>query len=502
MRPEIATLNFVNDTEQIRNPVMDMVKNTILLLVLSVGLNAAPDDIILSQAKNPGPGNIQRNLAPVANAAIGVDANKVPVALNAFTQNSATGAVTIAAQGTNQNVTIQPSGTGNITLGGTTGGVRLPSTNTAGLQLYNTLDQVTNVQRLEALYGSNVAQIGTRTVGTAAGTPLNLFSQTTNGGAFYSRLDLNVAALPYMRGGLFTTATGTTQGSIGVGGTYSNFGLYTPTNTSGTSVIFAITPTYNQASGTASNTDFLINRTETAVGSGTQSLIDAQVGGASRFVVTNSGLTFSSNGISSGTAPTLASRIRIGGALSTAAWGTNGVLVRADSATFTNSSTAGSGTAASAVFSSFAQPTLAATNTNVTTSDAATLYIANSPLAGTNQTITRSWSFWVDDGAVRLDGGLVATPQILVGAGAVNLTTISTHYSSTGGAQSLTLAAGIEGQIKNIIHVDDGGSGVLTATGSVGFSAITFNNAGDSVMLQFTSLGWAIIGINGAVITP
>lgn len=61
------------------------------------------------------------------------------------------------------------------------------------------------------------------------------------------------------------------------------------TNTSGTVVPVTINPTYNQASGTAANTDLLINRTETAVGSGTQLLIDAQVSAVSKFSVNNVG---------------------------------------------------------------------------------------------------------------------------------------------------------------------------------------------------------------------
>lgn len=61
--------------------------------------------------------------------------------------------------------------------------------------------------------------------------------------------------------------------------------------TSGYQGIVSITPTYNQTSGTAANTDLLINRTETAVGSGEQKLIDAQVGSASKFTVWNTGET-------------------------------------------------------------------------------------------------------------------------------------------------------------------------------------------------------------------
>ena len=41
--------------------------------------------------------------------------------------------------------------------------------------------------------------------------------------------------------------------------------------------------------GTAGGTDILVNRTETAVGSGDQNLIDLQVGGTSKFKVDNAG---------------------------------------------------------------------------------------------------------------------------------------------------------------------------------------------------------------------
>jgi len=61
------------------------------------------------------------------------------------------------------------------------------------------------------------------------------------------------------------------------------------TVTSGAVYCFSIKPTYNQASGTASNTDLLINRTETAVGSGTQRLISGQVGSTELWGVDNRG---------------------------------------------------------------------------------------------------------------------------------------------------------------------------------------------------------------------
>ncbi len=65
----------------------------------------------------------------------------------------------------------------------------------------------------------------------------------------------------------------------------------TVTNDTGHINMFSITPTYNQDGGGAdsSNTDLLINRTETAVGSGEQLLADFQVDTVSKFKVDNAG---------------------------------------------------------------------------------------------------------------------------------------------------------------------------------------------------------------------
>ena len=82
---------------------------------------------------------------------------------------------------------------------------------------------------------------------------------------------------------LNTVNTFTVAGSIGVNiaGTH--------TASSGIQTELAIKPTYNQTA-TAGATDILVNRTETAVGSGPQLLIDLQVGSATRFNVDNKGL--------------------------------------------------------------------------------------------------------------------------------------------------------------------------------------------------------------------
>lgn len=99
-----------------------------------------------------------------------------------------------------------------------------------------------------------------------------------------------------------------------------------------------------------------------------------------------------------------------------------------------------------------------------------------------------------------IGGTIIATPQALSGAGAVNLTTVCTDFTSTGVSNALTLADGTVGQIKTITHIVDGGSGILTPTTKTGYTTITFLNAGDSVTLRYcTTAGWCIIGIFGAV---
>ncbi len=76
--------------------------------------------------------------------------------------------------------------------------------------------------------------------------------------------------------------------SFNVAGTNVSVSPATTTNSAGVVTTFAISPIYNQI-GTAGATDLLINRTEAGLGSGPQYLIDAQVGGTSKFVLTNSG---------------------------------------------------------------------------------------------------------------------------------------------------------------------------------------------------------------------
>lgn len=97
-------------------------------------------------------------------------------------------------------------------------------------------------------------------------------------------------------------------------------------------------------------------------------------------------------------------------------------------------------------------------------------------------------------------GTIIGSTQALSGAGAVNVTSLVTKVTSTG-ANALTLADGVDGQIKIIVMVVDGGDATLTPTTKTGFSTITFNDIGDGVNLVFTSsTGWICTGNNGATL--
>ena len=89
--------------------------------------------------------------------------------------------------------------------------------------------------------------------------------------------------------------------------------------------------------------------------------------------------------------------------------------------------------------------------------------------------------------------------QSLSGAGAVDVTSAATLFTSTG-TNALTLADGtVVGQTKTIIHDVDGGVGTITPTSAVGYSTITLTDVGDAVQLMWSSTaggsnGWVIIG--------
>jgi hypothetical protein len=108
-----------------------------------------------------------------------------------------------------------------------------------------------------------------------------------------------------------------------------------------------------------------------------------------------------------------------------------------------------------------------------------------------------------------LIGGAVAIPKLtnqqftgsedLANAGAADLRK-SVSYFSTAAAETATLAAGTDGQIKTFAMVADTGDMVITVTNPAwgGAGTITFSAVGQACTLQYINNKWFCIGNNGA----
>lgn len=90
----------------------------------------------------------------------------------------------------------------------------------------------------------------------------------------------------------------------------------------------------------------------------------------------------------------------------------------------------------------------------------------------------------------------------LANGAAANLTITASHFT-TAAAETATLAAGTEGQIKTFMMKATSGDMVITVTNAgwktSGTGTITFDTIGDACTLQYISSKWFCIGNNGAV---
>jgi len=89
---------------------------------------------------------------------------------------------------------------------------------------------------------------------------------------------------------------------------------------------------------------------------------------------------------------------------------------------------------------------------------------------------------------------LGGTVQTLTSAGAISIATLVTKITSPSGAGTLTIADGVDGQIKVIVMVSNAGSHALTISSNIGHSSIVFNSAGDTANLIFLAGNWYFLG--------
>ena len=89
----------------------------------------------------------------------------------------------------------------------------------------------------------------------------------------------------------------------------------------------------------------------------------------------------------------------------------------------------------------------------------------------------------------------------LASGAAISLAT-TVSYFATAGAETATLADGVEGQIKTLICTGYVGNMVVTVAspGWAGAGTITFNAVGDACTLQYVQGAWYCIGNNSVVL--
>jgi hypothetical protein len=155
-----------------------------------------------------------------------------------------------------------------------------------------------------------------------------------------------------------------------------------------------------------------------------------------------------------------------------------------------------------------------ATGATLTVADTKTFTVNHSlTLGGTDGTtmvfpstsanIARTDAAQTFTGTQTFNNAVVEAVQALSGAGAVNVTQPVTKFTSTATGNALTLADGVEGQLKTIVYVAEAAgadTGILTPANLGAGTTITFTNVGDACVLQFLGTEWWAISLRGATL--
>ena len=89
---------------------------------------------------------------------------------------------------------------------------------------------------------------------------------------------------------------------------------------------------------------------------------------------------------------------------------------------------------------------------------------------------------------------LSGTPQTLSSAGAISVATTTTKITSPDNNGTLTIADGVDGQVKTIIMVSNTAGHTLSITSNIGHSSIAFSAAGHTATLIFQGTVWYFMG--------
>ena len=86
-------------------------------------------------------------------------------------------------------------------------------------------------------------------------------------------------------------------------------------------------------------------------------------------------------------------------------------------------------------------------------------------------------------------------------SGALSITKAYSKVTPAGAPTAYTLAAGAHGYKKTIVcETVTSGTAVVTVTGGKGFTTLTFNAIGDTIVLQNIDALWYVVGNNSVTV--
>lgn len=93
----------------------------------------------------------------------------------------------------------------------------------------------------------------------------------------------------------------------------------------------------------------------------------------------------------------------------------------------------------------------------------------------------------------------IVVQQDLSGAGAINVTSYFTAWTTTAADAGTMIDGVIKGQLKKVQLIVDGGDGILTPSNLNGGSTVTFADAGDYAIFIWAGSAWTVVELgNGA----
>ena len=299
--------------------------NTANIATLQISSSIDPGPLVVAQSTNP-----TIRFKTDTDSGIGwLSDNKISLMTNDASQLTIDSAGKVGIGNTSPSQALDVVGTGKISTGLITPKVYPASDSTTAFQI-NKADGTTNVLNVDTTNGR--VGIGTTAPGAqlalskadSSGLTDFLVNPTTktsgnfldlqiNGSSKYSVDYRGVGTMAgvYIGGnGLDVQSVNQTlyfvsrdySGAINRTAIQMGYGTYS--TTAGNTTPVWLKPTYNQVASTASNTDFLISRTETSLGSGAQYFIRGQAGAAGttdEFWVTNTGGAFFNGNVGIGT---------------------------------------------------------------------------------------------------------------------------------------------------------------------------------------------------------